>query len=76
MSDDLLVSSILNGLAINFGIVFAVYIVAAILQTERFYDLTATATLAFLTCKSLQWGGAQYPRQYIQSALAIFWAIR
>ncbi|XP_067943337.1 uncharacterized protein [Watersipora subatra] len=69
-------TSILNALIINYGIIAVAWVVAVILQTEKFFDLTATGTLVFLTCKSLQWGEAQYPRQYIQSACAVLWAIR
>ena len=70
------VSYIIDGLTINFGITAVGYVLAAILQTEKFYDLTATGTLVLLTCKSLQWGGTFYTRQYFQSACAILWAVR
>lgn len=76
MSTEEVVAYVKTGLAVNFGITFAAYVLAAILQTEKFYDLIATGNLVLLTWKSLQWGGADHPRLYIQSACATLWALR
>jgi len=61
---------------LDFGIQGAGFVVAAALKTESFYDcLGAVAGLA-VAYKSLQWGPAKFPRQFIQSGCFAVWATR
>lgn len=61
---------------VDFGIQWACWAVAALLKTEKFFDLTGSATFLLLTYLSLKLGGTFYPRQKIQSSLIAAWAIR
>ncbi|CAI9557411.1 unnamed protein product [Staurois parvus] len=63
-------------LGISLGIQWVLWAVAAILQTEKFYDLAGSGTFILLSHLSLQWSGTNYLRQKIQTALITVWGIR
>ena len=68
---------------IDFGIQWIVGGVSAVFATERFYDLTGSATFLLLTYGGLRLGGggrasilAASPRQLTTSAMICSWAAR
>jgi steroid 5-alpha reductase family enzyme len=54
---------------------FVAFCIAAVLQTEKFYDLTGSLTYLVLTLVSFI-EGEKNPRQAINSLLVILWAVR
>ena len=66
---------IIAGIAL--GIQWVVFIPSAIFKSERFYDLTGSLTILFLTSTSLDVAGASTcPRTIIASSLVAVWALR
>lgn len=61
---------------LDFGIQGLGFLVATALKTEKFYDLAGSGTVLLVAYKSLQWGNAKYPRQFISSGCASVWAAR
>ncbi|XP_064647603.1 uncharacterized protein LOC135500230 [Lineus longissimus] len=62
--------------AVDFGIQWVLWVVAAALKTEKFYDLAGSGTFLLLAYQALQWGGTRFPRQSIQSDMVMVWAFR
>jgi len=62
-------------LAVDMGIQWVAWGVSAALQTERFYDLTGSATFIALSYLSQQWSKG-FSRQIIQSNMVMAWAFR
>ena len=60
----------------DFLIQWGSFVVAAYLQTERFYDATGSLTFVILLLQSLLQTRTFYPRQVIQSGLVTVWAAR
>ncbi|XP_040196205.1 uncharacterized protein LOC120929076 [Rana temporaria] len=63
-------------LGTSLGIQWILWAVAAILQTEKFYDLAGSGTFILLSHLSLRWSGTSYLRQKIQTGLITVWGIR
>ncbi|PVD30676.1 hypothetical protein C0Q70_09950 [Pomacea canaliculata] len=62
--------------ALDFGIQWACWAVASILQTEKFYDFAGSITFCLLTLQSLRWNQTFFRRQIIQSGMVLTWAVR
>lgn len=62
-------------LAIDMGIQWTGWIASSILKTEKFYDLTGSATFILLSYLSNEWGNKS-PRSVIQSNMVMAWACR
>ncbi|XP_005098593.1 delta(14)-sterol reductase [Aplysia californica] len=69
-------NSLAKSVAIDFGIQWACWVVAAVLKTEKFYDLAGSSTFVLLTV--LTFLGIQSPstRQKVNSGMVIAWAVR
>ncbi|KAM4701572.1 uncharacterized protein O3C94_002513 [Discoglossus pictus] len=63
-------------LSLSLGLQWLLWIAAALLQTETFYDLAGSGTFILLSHLSLQWSGARYLRQKIQTGLITVWGLR
>nr|KAI8769487.1 delta(14)-sterol reductase [Biomphalaria glabrata] len=61
---------------VDFGIQWSCWIVAAFLQTEKFYDLAGSITFVTLTLLSLSQNKTLHTRQKVNSGLVIAWAFR
>jgi len=61
---------------LDFGIQWGLFVVAAALKTEKFYDLAGSSTFILLAVQSLQWGKTFYTRQKIQTGCVAIWALR
>jgi len=62
--------------ALDFGIQWGCWAVAALLKTEKFYDLAGSGTFFLLAYQSLKWGKTYYTRQKVQTGLVMTWAAR
>lgn len=62
-------------LAVDMGVQWVAWGVSAALKTERFYDLTGSATFIALSYLSQQWSKG-FNRQMIQSNMVMAWAFR
>ncbi|XP_033762483.1 uncharacterized protein LOC117344000 isoform X1 [Pecten maximus] len=77
-------NSLAKAAAVDFGIQWACWAVAAVLQTEKFYDLAAflveapigSGTILYLALLSLKWNKTYYKRQRVVSWLAATWGFR
>ncbi|XP_055899351.1 uncharacterized protein LOC106072622 [Biomphalaria glabrata] len=61
---------------VDFGIQWSCWIIAAFLQTEKFYDLAGSITFVTLTLLSLSQNKTLHTRQKVNSGLVIAWASR
>ncbi|XP_033127225.1 uncharacterized protein LOC117124981 [Anneissia japonica] len=76
-SESTLMNNILTRSALlDFGIQCGLFAIAAVLKTEKFYDLAGSGTFIFLALQSLRWGGHYYLRQKIQTGLVAAWGCR
>ncbi|XP_069828263.1 uncharacterized protein [Dendropsophus ebraccatus] len=64
--------SLLLSLLIQWGL----WAVAALLHTEKFYDLAGSGTFILLSHLSLRWTGTKFLRQQVQTGLITVWGIR
>ncbi|XP_069509767.1 uncharacterized protein [Ambystoma mexicanum] len=64
------------GAALDFGLQWGLWGLAALLKTEKFYDLAGSGTFVLLANLSLRWGHTQYLRQKIQTGLVTVWGLR
>lgn len=62
--------------AVDFGIQWTCWAVAAALKTEKFYDLAGSGTFLFLALQSLKWGGRYHLRQKVNTGMVALWAFR
>ncbi|XP_068703413.1 uncharacterized protein [Montipora foliosa] len=65
--------------ALDFGIQWALWSVAAFYKTEKFFDLAGSSTFLFLTLLTLRWRYKHsmiHPRQLVQSGCVSIWALR
>ncbi|KAL8600571.1 hypothetical protein ACOMHN_062443 [Nucella lapillus] len=69
-------NSLAKAAALDFGIQWGCWVIAAALKTEKFYDLTGSSTFLALALQSLRWGGTYHTRQKIQTGLVVIWAAR
>lgn len=60
----------------DFGVQWVLFLIAAALKTEKFYDLAGSGTFFLLAYKSLQWGQSYFMRQKVQTGMVMIWAIR
>ena len=67
---------LLTTAALDFGIQWALWAVASILQTEKFFDLAGSSTFIFLTLQSLRWQRKVNLRHLLQSGCVTVWALR
>lgn len=74
--DKLFSSPLFSAAALDFGIQWVLWLVAAFLKTEKFYDLAGSSTFILLTWQSIRWGGKLYVRQLIQSSCVTIWGLR
>ena len=65
-----------RSLAIDFSIQWLLFLIAAYLRTEKFYDLAGTSTFTILALQSLLTASRFFPRQVIQTCLVSTWAVR
>ena len=65
-----------KSLLINFSIQWLLFLIAAYLRTEKFYDLAGTSTFIVLALQSLLTASRFFPRQVIQTCLVSTWAVR
>ncbi|XP_038044776.1 uncharacterized protein LOC119719404 [Patiria miniata] len=61
---------------VDFGIQWGLFIIAAALKTEKFYDLAGSGTFLLLTYLSLKWGETFHFRQMVQSGMVGVWGLR
>lgn len=72
-----LISTILlKSLVADFAVQWSLFVVAAILKTEKFYDLAGSSTILLLAYMSRQWSTVNYQRQIIQTGMVMTWAFR
>ncbi|MEE6472201.1 hypothetical protein FKM82_009533 [Ascaphus truei] len=64
------------GFGLSLTIQWALWAAAALLQTEKFYDLAGSGTFILLSHLSLHWRGTRYLRQQIQTGLITAWGLR
>ena len=69
-------SPLLTAAALDFGIQWALWAVASIFQTEKFYDLAGSSTFIFLTLQTLRWQRKVNLRQIVQSGCVTVWGLR
>ncbi|ESO82198.1 hypothetical protein LOTGIDRAFT_179919 [Lottia gigantea] len=69
-------NTLVKSAALDFGIQWACWAVAAVLKTEKFYDLAGSGTFALLAYQSLSSGGKFFLRQKINTGLVLTWAFR
>ncbi|GFR92293.1 steroid reductase [Elysia marginata] len=61
---------------VDFGIQWIGWMLAASLQTEKFFDLTGSVTNILLTLMSLQSNKSYHIRQKLNSGMVLMWAAR
>ena len=69
-------SYLIRAAALDFGVQWLLWSVAAYFQTEKFYDLAGSATFLLLTWQTLNWGKKYFSRQVVQSGCVSIWALR
>ncbi|XP_060066312.1 uncharacterized protein LOC132546606 [Ylistrum balloti] len=69
-------SSLGKAAAVDFGIQWACWAVAAVLQTEKFYDLAGSSTFFYLALQSLRWNNTYFTRQKINTGMVMTWSAR
>ena len=62
--------------AVDMSIQWIMFLLAYYLRTEKFFDITGSATFILLLLLTLKNGGRFFPRQVIQSGLVGTWAAR
>ncbi|XP_050703414.1 uncharacterized protein LOC126988992 [Eriocheir sinensis] len=62
--------------AVDLGIQWALWAVAAVLRTEKFYDLAGSSTFILLAYLNYRHHGRGHPRQAIQTGCVCLWALR
>jgi steroid 5-alpha reductase family enzyme len=69
-------SSLAKVVVIDFAIQWSMWILAAHLKTEKFYDLIGSVSFITLSLLSLSWNGHPTARQKVQTAAICAWAMR
>ncbi|KAK3243378.1 hypothetical protein CYMTET_46965 [Cymbomonas tetramitiformis] len=69
-------SPLLGTLAVDMGIQWVAFAIAAFLQTEKFYDLTGSLTFISLAIGTLFAVGSLAPRQILVTGMVVLWALR
>ncbi|GFO47818.1 delta(14)-sterol reductase-like, partial [Plakobranchus ocellatus] len=67
---------ILKAAAVDFGIQWVAWAVAASFQTEKFFDLTGSLTYITMTLMSLGSNKSYHTRQKVNSGMVLAWATR
>ncbi|XP_030051319.1 uncharacterized protein C594.04c [Microcaecilia unicolor] len=70
------VRELAQGAALDFALQWSLWALAALLKTERFYDLAGNVTFLLLAHLTLRWGRTKYLRQQIQTGLVTLWGLR
>lgn len=76
MGSNLAKSNLVKAAAVDFGIQWACWAVAATLKTEKFYDLAGSSTFFLLALQSLRWNRTYFTRQKVQTGMVMAWAAR
>lgn len=76
MGSNLAKSNLVKAAAVDFGIQWACWAVAATLKTEKFYDLAGSSTFFLLALQSLRWNRTYFTRQKVQTGMVMAWAVR
>ncbi|VDH93071.1 Hypothetical predicted protein [Mytilus galloprovincialis] len=76
MGSNLAKSNLVKAAAVDFGIQWACWAVAATLKTEKFYDLAGSSTFFLLALQSLRWNRTYFTRQKVQTGMVMAWALR
>ncbi|KAK7493212.1 hypothetical protein BaRGS_00015549 [Batillaria attramentaria] len=69
-------NSLAKAAAVDVGIQWCCWVLAAALKTEKFYDLAGSGTFFALAYQSLRWGGTYHTRQKVQTGMVMTWAAR
>ncbi|KAK7109803.1 uncharacterized protein [Littorina saxatilis] len=69
-------NSVAKAAALDFGVQWGCWAIAAALKTEKFYDLAGSGTFFALALQSLRWGGTYHTRQKVQTGMVMAWAAR
>jgi hypothetical protein len=73
--EHLMDSSLTQIFALDMGMQCLAWTVAAVFQTELFYDLTGS--LAFILCNYWSYINSRHTiRQFVQSGMVLIWALR
>lgn len=67
---------LLKCLVADFVIQWTLFVVAAILKTEKFFDLAGSGTILLLAYHSRQWSATEYVRQNLLTGMVMTWAFR
>ena len=65
-----------KAIAVDFLIQWGMFLLAAYMKTEKFFDATGSATFVILMLQSLLHARRFFPRQVIQSGMVATWATR
>ena len=69
-------NTLVKAAAIDFLLQWGLFLIAAYLRTEKFFDLAGSFTFVLLAVQSLINTRRFFPRQVIQSSLVSTWAVR
>lgn len=69
-------NTLVKAAAIDFLLQWGLFLIAAYLRTEKFFDLAGSSTFVLLAVQSLINTRRFFPRQVIQSSLVSTWAVR
>lgn len=76
MGNALAKNNLLKAAAIDFGIQWACWAVAATFKTEKFYDLAGSSTFFLLALQTLRWNNTYFTRQKVHTGMVMTWAVR
>ncbi|XP_029450881.1 uncharacterized protein LOC115087617 [Rhinatrema bivittatum] len=62
--------------SVDFALQWVLWALAALLKTERFFDLAGSGTSLLLAHLTLRWGKTKHQRQKIQTWLVTLWGLR
>jgi len=69
-------NTIIKAAAVDFGIQWIAWAVAATLKTEKFYDLTGSLTYILITANAFRNLNSPNTRQKVNTGMVITWAVR
>uniref|UniRef100_A0A8D0C0W8 Steroid 5-alpha reductase C-terminal domain-containing protein n=1 Tax=Salvator merianae TaxID=96440 RepID=A0A8D0C0W8_SALMN len=62
--------------SLDLALQWSLWVAAAALRTEKFFDLAGSGTFILLAHLSLNWGETQHLRQQVQTGLVTVWGLR